>query len=137
MADGLSRGDEPRRRRRGRQDEQQRLLRGLDAEQRVAVTTDAAPLAIVAAAGSGKTTVLTRRIAYRISDGSGRRRSTSWRSRSRATPPASCADACAGSDVREPIEAGTFHAVALRLLRDRALDDQHAPPGRRARSATG
>ena len=46
------------------------LLRGLDAAQREAVTTEAAPLAIVAAAGSGKTTVLTRRIAYRIATGS-------------------------------------------------------------------
>ena len=45
------------------------LLRGLDAAQREAVTTSAAPLAIVAAAGSGKTTVLTRRIAYRIEIG--------------------------------------------------------------------
>ncbi|MFN6121952.1 MAG: UvrD-helicase domain-containing protein, partial [Actinomycetes bacterium] len=35
------------------------VLRGLDPHQREAVTTDAAPLAIVAAAGSGKTMVLT------------------------------------------------------------------------------
>ena len=46
-----------------------RLLVGLDADQRRAVESDAAPLAIVAAAGSGKTTVLTRRIAYRIERG--------------------------------------------------------------------
>ena len=46
-----------------------RLLVGLDADQRRAVESDAAPLAIVASAGSGKTTVLTRRIAYRIETG--------------------------------------------------------------------
>jgi DNA helicase-2/ATP-dependent DNA helicase PcrA len=43
-----------------------RLLRPLDAAQRVAVTSDAAPLAIIATAGSGKTRVLTTRIAYRL-----------------------------------------------------------------------
>ena len=47
----------------------QRLLVGLDAHQREAVTTTAMPLALIAAAGSGKTTVLTRRIAHRIGTG--------------------------------------------------------------------
>src|SRR5690242_13801883 len=42
------------------------LLIGLDADQRDAVTVDAGPLAIIAAAGSGKTTVLTRRVAHRL-----------------------------------------------------------------------
>ena len=46
-----------------------RLLVGLDADQRRAVESDAAPLAIVASAGSGKTMVLTRRIAHRIETG--------------------------------------------------------------------
>ncbi|MBI5090423.1 MAG: UvrD-helicase domain-containing protein, partial [Actinobacteria bacterium] len=45
MTDGLGRSDD-------------RLLRGLDPQQREAVLTDAAPLAIVASAGSGKTMVL-------------------------------------------------------------------------------
>jgi len=40
------------------------LLRDLDPLQHDAVTSDAAPLAIIAPAGSGKTRVLTRRIAY-------------------------------------------------------------------------
>lgn len=96
------------------------LLRGLDAEQRLAVVTDAAPLAIIAAAGSGKTTVLTRRIARRIDDESAdprhilaitftRDAAGELRRRLRRL------------DIREPIETGTFHAVCLRLLRDRAL----------------
>ncbi len=97
-----------------------RMLSGLDAQQRDAVSTDAAPLAILAAAGSGKTTVLTRRIARRIGDGSAdprhilaitftRDAAGELRRRLRRL------------DVRDPIETGTFHAVALRLLRDRAL----------------
>ena len=103
------------------------LLRGLDPEQRLAVTTDAAPLAIIAAAGSGKTTVLTRRIARRILDGSAhasrvlaltftREAAGEMRRRLRRL------------EVREQIECGTFHAVALRLLRDRALADGTAAP---------
>jgi DNA helicase II / ATP-dependent DNA helicase PcrA len=46
------------------------LLADLDPDQRRAVVSDGAPLCIVAPAGSGKTRVLTRRIARRIADGS-------------------------------------------------------------------
>ncbi len=43
-----------------------RILEGLNPAQVEAVTHDAGPLLIVAGAGTGKTTVLTRRIAWLI-----------------------------------------------------------------------
>jgi DNA helicase-2/ATP-dependent DNA helicase PcrA len=45
------------------------LLLGLNKEQKEAVVFGDGPLLIVAGAGTGKTTVLTRRIAYLISKG--------------------------------------------------------------------
>jgi len=96
------------------------VLRGLDPQQRSAVTTDAAPLAIVASAGSGKTTVLTRRIARRILDGSADARHVLALTFTREAA-GDLRRRLRRLDIREPVESGTFHAVALRLLRDRAL----------------
>ena len=103
------------------------MLHGLDAEQREAVTTTAAPLAIVAAAGSGKTTVLTRRIAYRVANGTAMSQHVLALTFTRDAA-AELKRRLRKLEIREPIEAGTFHGVALRLLRDRALAANHAPP---------
>ncbi|CAB4873381.1 unannotated protein [freshwater metagenome] len=104
------------------------LLAGLDADQRAAVTVAAAPLAIVAAAGSGKTTVLTRRIAYRIA--------TDPDVQPQHVLALTFTNQAAGelhkrlrrAGLRERIEAGTFHAVAMRLLRQRSIDLGQRPP---------
>jgi len=103
------------------------LLEGLNAAQREAVTTDAAPLAIIAGAGSGKTRVLTRRIAYRCLRG-------------RADPPHVLAltftRKAAGEltarlrhlGLRDHVAAGTFHAIAYAQLRGLWSDRNRPPP---------
>ncbi|MDW3219186.1 MAG: ATP-dependent DNA helicase UvrD2 [Acidimicrobiales bacterium] len=92
------------------------LLEGLTDEQRDAVTTAANPLCIIAGAGSGKTRVLTRRIAWQSSEGTHdprrvlaltftRRAAAELRARTRRL------------GLREDVAAGTFHAAALATLR--------------------
>ena len=92
------------------------LLTGLTPEQYDAVTTSASPLCIIAGAGSGKTRVLTRRIAWQISQGNilpqqvlavtfTRRAAREMRSRLRRLR------------LRDQVKAGTFHAIALSQLR--------------------
>lgn len=103
------------------------LLLGLDAQQREAVTTTAAPLAVVASAGSGKTRVLTTRIAYRVLEGTAHPRHVLALTFTRDAA-SEMKRRLRRLDIREPIDAGTFHSVALRLLRDRALTRQQPAP---------
>ena len=92
------------------------LLNGLDEAQANAVTTDTTPLAIHAGAGSGKTRVLTRRIAWRSLTGRSdprrvlaltftRKAAAELRSRLRIL------------GLRDQVAAGTFHSVAYAQLR--------------------
>lgn len=103
------------------------LLDDLDDEQRRAVTERTLPLAIHAGAGSGKTRVLTRRIAWRAREGLHdpdhvlavtftRKAATELASRLRRL-------GVAGS-----CTANTIHAIALAQLRRRALDHGRTPP---------
>ncbi len=94
----------------------EQLLEGLSAEQRAAVTAPA-PLLIVAGAGSGKTRVITHRIAYQI---------TTQANRSTQTVAISFTRAAAWEVSRRlyglldgPAPAcGTFHSLALGLVRE-------------------
>ncbi|HJO98672.1 MAG: ATP-dependent DNA helicase UvrD2 [Acidimicrobiales bacterium] len=92
------------------------LLHGLNEAQADAVTSDAVPLAIHAGAGSGKTRVLTRRIAWRSLTGRSdprrvlaltftRKAAAELRSRLRIL------------GLRDQVAAGTFHSVAYAQLR--------------------
>ncbi len=110
------------------------LLAGLDATQREAVTVDAAPLAILAGAGSGKTRVLTRRLAWQAA-------------RARIDPDHVLAVTftrkAAGElvgrlgrlGIRRQVTAGTFHAIALAQLRRRGAERDRPMPGVLARKA--
>ena len=91
------------------------LTRDLDHDQRRAVMADTPLLAIIAGAGSGKTTVLTRRIARRCLEGATdpmhtvvitftRQAAAELKRRLRAL------------GLRDSVIAGTFHAVCLSLL---------------------
>ncbi len=105
----------------------ERILAGLDTQQRIAVTTDAAPLVILAAAGSGKTRVLTSRIAHRVLAGNADARHVLAITFTRDAA-GELRRRLRRLEVAEPIESGTFHAVALRLLRDRAVATGTAAP---------
>ena len=89
--------------------------------------SEAAPLCILAGAGSGKTRVVTRRIAYRIVTGAAepghvlavtftRKAAGELRSRLSAL------------GIREHVAAGTFHALAFAQLRRRWADRGERPP---------
>jgi DNA helicase-2/ATP-dependent DNA helicase PcrA len=103
------------------------LLDDLDARQHDAVTSVAAPLAIIAPAGSGKTRVLTRRIAYGAREG---------RLHPKHVLAVTFTRKAAGELVSRigrlgvdgRITAGTFHAIALAQLRRHAAERNQEPP---------
>ncbi len=100
---------------------------GLDSEQRRAVTSPAPLLAVIAGAGSGKTSVLTRRVAYRALSGSADgRHSVVLTFTRQAAYELKRRIAAFGLD-DEPV-AGTFHAVCLGLLRQKWDDDGRRHP---------
>src|SRR5947209_3241088 len=100
-----------------------RVLDGLNDTQRAAVTHDAGPLLIIAGAGTGKTTVITRRIAWLIAQKKARpeeilaltftdKAAAEMEERVDTLVPYGYAD----------VEIATFHAFGDRLLREHALE---------------
>ncbi len=103
------------------------LLADLTEEQRDAVTTRASPLCVVAGAGSGKTLVLTRRIAWQAAEGYVDARNVMAFTFTRS----------AASELRrrvralglhDKLAAGTFHAIALAMLRRYWTDKNRLHP---------
>ncbi|HEX6656450.1 MAG TPA: ATP-dependent helicase, partial [Ilumatobacter sp.] len=102
------------------------VLAGLDDGQRGAVTTESQLVAVVAGAGSGKTRVLTRRVAYRVATGSAEEPHTLVLTFTR--------EAAGELRRRLPrlglagrVTAGTFHAVAHGMLQQRWRDLDQRP----------
>ncbi len=93
-----------------------RLLVGLDADQRRAVTDPGQPLCILAGAGSGKTRVLTRRIAHRVHEGSADPRHVLALTFTRKAA-SEMGTRLSALGLRDRPQVGTFHAVAWAQLR--------------------
>lgn len=102
------------------------MLTDLDADQRRAVATESQLVAVIAGAGSGKTRVLTRRVAYRVAVGTADLDHTLVLTFTRE----------AARELRRrlprlgltgTVTAGTFHSVAQTLLRQRWADRDQAP----------
>jgi DNA helicase-2/ATP-dependent DNA helicase PcrA len=93
----------------------ERVLAGLDPEQRTAVTAPAGPVCILAGAGTGKTRAITHRIAYRaLSDEIAARHvlAVTFTARAAAEMRARLTALGVGG-----VQARTFHAAALRQVR--------------------
>ncbi|MBX6358397.1 MAG: ATP-dependent helicase, partial [Micromonosporaceae bacterium] len=104
------------------------VLAGLDPEQVAAVTAPAAPVCILAGAGTGKTRAITHRIAYRVLTGEIAARhvlAVTFTARAAAQMRSRLAALGVGG-----VQARTFHAAALRQLRyfaPRLFDGRQLP----------
>lgn len=103
------------------------LLAGCDPAQAEAITTTASPLLVLAGAGSGKTRVLTRRIAWRVTTGSAEAAHVLTVTFTRKAA-AELRARLALLGLPESVTAGTFHALALAELRRLAAERNSAPP---------
>ncbi len=120
-------------------DRLEQALAGLTPAQNEAVRSPAAALCIVAGAGSGKTRVLTLRLARRIRDGSAdadhtvvctftRRAAEELRTRLARYGVTVSVPVGPGGVPSSGVRAGTLHQLALTLLRRHAADTSQAPP---------
>ncbi|MEN3345260.1 MAG: ATP-dependent helicase UvrD/PcrA [Arthrobacter sp.] len=93
---------------------EERILGGLDAEQREVASTLQGPMCVLAGAGTGKTRAITHRIAYGVHSGvysPQRLLAVTFTSRAAAEMRSRLRDLGVGS-----VQARTFHAAALRQL---------------------
>ena len=93
---------------------EERILGGLDEEQRQVATTLSGPLCVLAGAGTGKTRAITHRIAYGVHTGVYKPTSllaVTFTARAAAEMRSRLRDLGAGA-----VQARTFHAAALRQL---------------------
>ena len=103
------------------------LLEGLNPAQRAAVSSTESPLCILAGAGSGKTRVLTRRIAWRAATGDLDPRHVLALTFTRKAA-AELTSRLRNVGLRDRVAAGTFHSVAYAQLRSRWADRDIQPP---------
>jgi DNA helicase-2/ATP-dependent DNA helicase PcrA len=96
--------------------EVEHLLDGLTPPQAAAVTSASAPLCILAGAGSGKTRVLTRRIAHRVITGSADAQHVVAVTFTRKAA-GELRHRLGALGLRDGVAAGTFHSLALGQLR--------------------
>ncbi|MEZ5238548.1 MAG: ATP-dependent DNA helicase UvrD2 [Microthrixaceae bacterium] len=103
------------------------ILDGLNPRQRAAVTATDSPLRILAGAGSGKTRVLTHRIAHLAgTDAVDPQRVLAVTFTRKAA--AELRERLARLGLRQGIQAGTFHAIAYAQLRQRWEERGVRPP---------
>jgi len=103
------------------------LLYDLDESQRRAVTSTARPLAILAPAGSGKTRVLTRRIAWRIATEDAEASHVLALTFTRKAA-GELRDRLRRLGLRDGVAAGTFHGIAYAQLRTYWADNGRRAP---------
>ena len=101
----------------------ERILEGLNTPQADAVTHETGPLLIIAGAGTGKTTVITRRIAYLIST----RRARPSEILALTFTDKAAAEMEERVDTLVPygyadVQIATFHAFGDRLIKENALE---------------
>ena len=101
-----------------------RIFDGLNPEQRTAVESVRGPLCIVAGAGSGKTTTITRRIAWQVATGTlaaGEILAVTFTDKAAGEMRARLADLGVAG-----VEARTFHSAAFAILRGLAPEQPGA-----------